>query len=183
MEFMILQQEFYFVRHGQTDYNALKELPKHDCPDDIPLNATGRSQAASIEPIIATLPIQTICASPLPRAQETKRIITPQLQAPHHEINDLSECSLRAWYGMIQMNERSPLPQEGEARQFLDRVQKGLHQALVLPGPALIVAHGGVHLALCILMGIREHEWIVGNCVPVHFSLSNTGKWTARLVH
>ncbi len=45
---MIFQKEFYFVRHGQTDYNIIEEKRKEDHPDDIPLNETGKNQAKSI---------------------------------------------------------------------------------------------------------------------------------------
>lgn len=57
---MILKKEFYFVRHGQTDYNIAKHKKDLDHPIDIPLNDTGRTQAKLIEPLVAVLPIQTI---------------------------------------------------------------------------------------------------------------------------
>lgn len=61
---MILQKEFYFIRHGQTDHN--KSAPKID-HEDISLNDIGWQQANEIESIIAALPIKTICFSPLKR--------------------------------------------------------------------------------------------------------------------
>ena len=39
---MILKKEFYFVRHGQTDYNISKDRKDLDHPFDITLNDTGR---------------------------------------------------------------------------------------------------------------------------------------------
>ena len=72
---MITKKEFYFVRHGQTDHNVMEGKDKGDHPADIPLNAVGRNQALLIEPTIALLPVQTICASPLKRVQETKERI------------------------------------------------------------------------------------------------------------
>jgi len=39
---MITKKEFYFVRHGQTDYN-LKTV-KVDHPSHVSLNETGRRQ-------------------------------------------------------------------------------------------------------------------------------------------
>ena len=74
----------------------------------------------------------------------------------------------------------SPLPREGMARQFMDRVRNGINQALALPGPTLVVAHGGVHWAICCLMGINGHEWAIDNCIPVHFSIGENEKWCAR---
>ncbi len=177
---MILQKEFYFVRHGQTDYNILEGKNKGDHREDISLNQSGRNQAMSIEPIIASLSIQTVCSSPFKRAQETKEIVFSKLQGAHHEISDLGECSAQIWKEIVKLGMYCSLPEEGIARQFIDRVKRGINQALSLRGPALIVAHGGVHWAVCCLMGIEEHEWLVGNCVPVHFFLDPNGKWKAR---
>ncbi|MFS8562885.1 MAG: hypothetical protein LVR00_00520 [Rhabdochlamydiaceae bacterium] len=73
----------------------------------------------------------------------------------------------------------SPLPPEGEARLFIERVKNGINQALSLPGPSLILAHGGVHWALCCLMKIDQHEWMINNGALVHFSIGANGSWTA----
>lgn len=74
----------------------------------------------------------------------------------------------------------SSLPSGGIAHQFVLQVRSGINQALSLPGPPLVVAHGGVHWAICCLMGIAEHEWAINNCIPVHFSVRNNGKWLAK---
>ena len=81
------------------------------------------------------------------RAQETKKIIAARLQAPHHQIEDLGECSSKVWRNMASLGMYSAVPLEGEVRFFMDRVRSGLNHALGLPGPSLIVAHGGVHWA------------------------------------
>src|SRR3989338_1461541 len=107
---MILKKEFYFVRHGQTDHNLLEGEEKGDHPADIPLNQTGRGQAATIEPMIALLPIQTICVSPMKRAQETKEIITARVEAPHYEVEGLGECSGKIWQEMGRLGMFSPPP-------------------------------------------------------------------------
>lgn len=177
---MILRKEFYFVRHGQTNHNLLEGKHKGDHPGDIPLNETGRTQAKLIQPTISTLPIKTVCSSPLKRAQETKEIITSNLQVNHHEIYDLGECSAQTWKEMAQFGMYSPLPTGGAARQFIERVRNGINQALSLPSPSLIVAHGGVHWAICCLIGINEHEWAINNCVPVHFSVETNENWIAK---
>ena len=176
---MVLKKEFYFVRHGQTDHNLLEGRHKGDHSAEIPLNKTGREQALAIEPIISLLPIRTICASPMERAQETKKIIAARLQAPHHQIDDLGECSSQVWRNMSTLGMYSAVPLEGEVRLFMDRVRSGLNRALALPGPSLVVAHGGVHWAACCLMGIQNHEWAIHNCGVVHFSVDTEGKWIA----
>jgi probable phosphoglycerate mutase len=173
-----LKKEFYFVRHGQTDHNLSKK--KEDHHKDIPLNETGRNQAKTIEPIIASLPIRTVCSSPMKRAKETKEIITERLLADHHEIDDLGECTARIWQEMSKRGMYSDIPIDGEARLFMDRVRKGIDHVLSLPGPLLIVAHGGVHWAACCLMCIENHEWAIANCAIVHFSMGANGKWLAK---
>lgn len=177
---MLPQKEFYFVRHGQTDHNIAEDWHKLDCHEDIPLNATGREQAEAIAPVIAALPIRSVCSSPLKRAQETSAIITSQLEANHHPVHDLGECSTRIWFEMAGRGMDAAPPEDAIVRPFMDRVLKGLNHALLLPGPSLIVAHGGVHWAICCWLGIKEHEWSIGNCVPVHFTTGEKGRWTAR---
>lgn len=177
---VILQKEFYFIRHGQTDHNIFEGKEKGDHPEDIPLNDTGSSQARGIEPLIYTLPIQTVCSSPLKRAQETKEIITSKLKVDHHEIEDLGECSARVWKEMARFGMYSPLPNDEIVRPFMDRVKKGINQALALSGPILVVSHGGVHWAICCLTGIENHEWRIDNCNLVHFRIEDNGKWSAK---
>src|SRR3990167_679895 len=177
---MIFQKEFYFVRHGQTDQNVEEKKKKNNFPEDIPLNDTGRNQAASIKPIISSLGLHTVCSSPLSRAKETKQIITTNLPVTHHEIHDLSECSSDILNEMSQLGMCSSLPKEGVVWQFMNRVRNGINQALSLDGTILVVAHGGVHWAICYLLGIEDHSWAIDNCVPVHFIIGNDGKWVAK---
>ncbi len=176
---MILKKEFYFIRHGQTDYNA--SGTKEDHPHHISLNDTGRSQAECIEPLIATLPIKTICYSPLQRVKETKNIIASRLNAVHHEIEDLAECTTNIWEMMISLGPSAHGRAVDPVLSFMYRVAKGINLAILQPGPVLIIAHGGVHWATCCLMGV-EHEWSIDNCVPVHFTVDDSGKWRARKI-
>jgi len=130
---MILQKKFYFVRHGQTDHNLLEGKDKGDHPGDISLNETGKNQAKLIQPIISTLPIKTVCSSPLKRAQETREIITASLQVSHYAVNDLGECSAEIWKEMTQFAIYSSLPVGNIAHQFVNQVRSGINQALSLP--------------------------------------------------
>ncbi len=177
---MIEKKEFYFVRHGQTDHNISKDKDKGDHLPHIPLNQTGFSQAHAIEPIVAKLPIVTVCASPMIRAQQTKEIITAKIEAPHHAIDHLGECSAVVWQDMRRHGMYGAVPADGVAREFMERVREGLNLALSMPGPVLIVAHGGVHWAACCLMGIDQHEWAIDNCGVVHFKVDSSGKWVAQ---
>lgn len=179
-ESMILEKDFYFVRHGQTDHNIREGKLKGDHPYDISLNDTGRSQAQGLEPLITTLPIRTICTSPMKRAQETMQILSARLSAAKYDIVDLGECSAQIWKEMSSLGMNSSIPKEGKTCSFMDRVKKGINQALSLTGTPLIVAHGGVHWALCCLLGIIEHPWAIDNCTLVHFSIGSDKKWIAK---
>jgi len=172
---MIHKKEFYFLRHGQTDH-ALGLLTDQY---DIPLNPFGRQQASAIEGLIASLPVKTICFSPLKRAKETKEITTTRLQANKCEIADLKECTGNIWEEMTSLGPQAHLKATGSVQAFIEQVIKGMNQALSHPGPVLIVAHGGVHWATCCLMDV-EHEWVIDNCIPVHFTLGADERWKAK---
>jgi probable phosphoglycerate mutase len=174
---MIIKEEFFFVRHGQTVYNASDRKVDHG---DVSLNPVGIQQAKTIEPIIATLPIRTVCFSPLKRAKETKEIIAARLQATQCEIPELGECSMQVWNDMTKNGAAACHVSNEHVHNFMQRTLQGINQALSCEEPALIVAHGGIHWATCCLMGISDHEWIIGNCVPVHFFLAPDGHWKAK---
>ena len=59
---------FYFLRHGETDWNAEGRFQGHS---DIPLNAQGLTQAHAAAQVMATCSIDLIVASPLIRALKT----------------------------------------------------------------------------------------------------------------
>lgn len=173
---MILQKEFYFIRHGQTDHNKSATKIDHE---DISLNDIGWQQANEIESIIAALPIKTICFSPLKRAKETKEVIAARLSAQHCELSDLTECSGEVWREMTTIGAQAYLSPQESVKIFMQKVLNGVNQALSQPGPVLIVAHGGIHWAMCCYMNV-EHEWAIDNCVPVHFFLGENGRWQAK---
>jgi broad specificity phosphatase PhoE len=75
----MLPRSFYFVRHGETDWNKEGRIQGHT---DIPLNATGRQQAEHAAPVFLRRPIDIIVTSNLSRAYETASIINAALQKP-----------------------------------------------------------------------------------------------------
>jgi probable phosphoglycerate mutase len=174
---MILKREFYFIRHGQTDGNVVPFLKTNQ--GDISLNENGVMQAHRIEPFIASLPIKTICCSPLKRAKETKDICCARLSAAHYEIHDLTECTSVIWQKMTSLGDTAHLCQEEPVYSFMQRVRSGINQALSKEGPVLIIAHGGIYWAMCCFMEVN-HERVIDNCDPVHLSISETGNWQAR---
>ncbi|MBO5278228.1 MAG: histidine phosphatase family protein [Lachnospiraceae bacterium] len=72
--------DVYIIRHGQTDWNIVKKLQG---TEDIPLNDTGRRQAAICAQALSGIPFEAIYTSPLSRAAETAQIISDyQCHAP-----------------------------------------------------------------------------------------------------
>lgn len=172
---MITKKEFYFVRHGQTDSNVASI--KRDC-GDIPLNRVGVDQAHRIEPIVATLPVKTVCTSPLIRTKQTRDIACSRLVAAHIEVMDIAESTMEIWQEMLALGKNAHKSLNEPVYSFMQRVLKGMNQALLHEGPVLIVAHGGVHWAICCLMEIDEHDWIIENCIVTHFVPKEEG-WIA----
>lgn len=171
-------KEFYFIRHGQTDHN----IGLVTGWVDLPLNQCGQQQATAIKALISSLPIKTVCYSPLLRTRQTKDIIVSQLLVLEHEIADLMECSLENCRHLPILQTEGFVDVPISLQLFIDQVKNGIETSLLKTDhPVLIVAHYGVYYVLCYLLGIAVDDcWKIGNCVPVHFYLDGDGRWIAR---
>lgn len=158
---MITQKPFYYLRHGQTDWNLVKRFQGQI---DIPLNATGVAQAHAARSQLDGLDISQIYCSPLSRARETAQIVNGVLNLKITEIHDLQECSFGVLEGEIRsMTDYSAKWRNGEtpekAETFVDftaRVFAAVNQALEADGTPLIVAHGAVFWPLEAHMGFNQ---------------------------
>lgn len=151
----------YFVRHGQTDWNVAM---RYQGQMDIPINETGREQAAGNGRTLANLidaPDQwRFIASPLGRTRETMEIIRKQfgLTAHGYETDDrLKEISDGQWEGYTHAelqamhtrdvdirdaNKWTFRPPNGESYEMLyERVKSWLRH---MEDDAIVVTHGGV---------------------------------------
>lgn len=95
----------YFLRHGQTDWNAERRVQGHI---DAPLNDTGRAQAArngsTLAGLIADPAAFDFVSSPLVRASETMEIVRREMGLdPKAYRTDLRlrEFNLGDWQGEI----------------------------------------------------------------------------------
>jgi broad specificity phosphatase PhoE len=149
---MLRRKRFYFLRHGQTDWNA-----KGLCQGqrDVPLNSLGVAQAHEAKSRLAGVPIATICCSPLSRARETAEIINDALKCPLVIVDKLKEIHFAAAEGKPLLRHpyeallRDAERYGGESfGDFVSRAVTGLNQALAHPGPVLVVAHGGIFCAV-----------------------------------
>ena len=149
---------FFFLRHGETDWNA-NGLSQGQV--EVPLNANGREQASLSGEKLAGHGIATIVCSPLGRAQETAHIVAGILKLPFATEADLREASfgeqegkpMGRWYD--DWVSGSYTPAGGET--FVDlrtRVVSALNLALMQPAPVLIIAHGAMFRAARAAMGL-----------------------------
>ena len=140
----------YLVRHGETDWNRARKIQGST---DIPLNDTGRDQAATSGRLLARRQWDGIYASPLSRAFETAEIIAREtgLSSPV-AIPTLVERNYGTAEGMTggEIDRLFPngaeVPGRETREQVAARVMPALHElAAQHPGENLIVvAHGGV---------------------------------------
>lgn len=174
MEQLVFKTNFYFIRHGETDWNRLRIGQGQT---DIPLNDRGIEQAHTAAAQLKDKQIVSIVTSPLKRAAKTAEIIGQHISCPVTVIDDLKECSWGIIEGkhvgdgtLIQSWRDGGHIQGAESfAHFTDRVMRGLKQALEMPGPVLVVAHGAVHWAMCSALAL-SHETLP-NCVPIFHSV------------
>ncbi|WP_417308123.1 histidine phosphatase family protein [Devosia sp.] len=156
--------ELYFIRHGQTDWNA---EGRYQGSRDIPLNAIGQGQADHNGVLLAQLLERdgrtagdfSWHVSPLGRTRETMQRVQAAFSAPPEAVPDkrLVEVSFGIYEGklhdeltpgeMVVAGERDASfwdfrPPGGESYQ--DVAERILDFAGELKGPAVIVAHGGI---------------------------------------
>ncbi len=98
----------YFIRHGQTDWNAAR---RYQGQRDIPLNDKGRAQArrngAALARLAPTIHTADYVASPLGRARETMEIVraTMALDPAGYRIEDvIKEIHYGHWEGQLAEN-------------------------------------------------------------------------------
>jgi broad specificity phosphatase PhoE len=138
------------VRHGETDWNRDGRVQGHS---DIPLNETGRRQAAALRDAMAPETIDAVYASDLERARETALAVASPLGLTVCELPELREKHFGSWEGLTREEIRDRFPHairgrwgDGESTdEMAERVLGGLrriaarHDGRVV----LVVSHGG----------------------------------------
>ena len=176
---MIRPVPFYYLRHGETDWNAEGRFQGRT---EVPLNARGLAQARTARDVLAGAGFATICCSPQLRARETAAIVNEALGRPLVIIDDLAECCLGEREGQLK-GEWYPEWKAGRTPHgdepycdFLVRALRGINRALEQDGPVLIVAHGGTYIPVRDHFGLGEIE--LRNCVPFrHDPPSDGTRW------
>lgn len=115
---MIPQRPFYFLRHGQTDWNL---EGRYQGLSDIPLNATGLAQAAAAAERLQQTRIDRIVVSPLIRALKTAAIVAEKIGAPIHPDRGLIERNFGSFNGLVirEVKQRHGLRPDESTRSIL----------------------------------------------------------------
>jgi probable phosphoglycerate mutase len=90
--------EILLIRHGETDWNAVKRLQGHL---DIPLNAQGERQALALGQALLGEELDAIISSDLLRAQQTAQQIAAPRAMTVQIDSDLRERCYGAFEGML----------------------------------------------------------------------------------
>jgi len=164
----------YFVRHGETDWNAEGRLQGQR---DIALNDRGRGQARRCASLLrdlvsrdrTALDALAFISSPLVRASETMELVRDGLgltRESYRRDRRLLEMSFGRWEGLtfpeVRTTNAAALadrerdrwnfrPPEGES--YADLLARVGAWHAELDGDAIVVAHGGVARALMVELG------------------------------
>lgn len=166
----------YYIRHGETSWNAEGRLQG---TQDVPLNDLGRRQAAHAGNVLANLLKRDGCdksslpfiASPLQRARATMELVRGALKLPpeKYALDDrLREIGYGVWEGLTLAESEATDP-EIYARRLADkwtvgpvggetyadvqvRVRAWYDQ---LRTDTVAVAHGGTCRALMVSLGLE----------------------------
>lgn len=177
---------FWFLRHGQTDWNVARRIQGHT---DIPLNATGTAQAQAAAQVLQQVGIQRIISSPLQRAAVTAAIVQEHIGAPLHHDERLKERAFGTFEGafrheILARHNRGPedsyqdiLPPDCETEPALQaRIATVLaeHLSAQTPNTLLFVGHGAFMAHLCELLGLNSQQRFQ-NALPYRFSPTASG--------
>ncbi|HEX4297814.1 MAG TPA: histidine phosphatase family protein [Devosia sp.] len=187
--------ELYFVRHGETNWNA---EGRYQGSRDIPLNDHGRGQADLNGDLLRRLLVRAGRAptdfswyvSPLSRTRETMDRIRARIGEPPPDVTidpRLTEISFGIYEGHLHVDlaagamaiagERDAdfwyfRPPEGES--YEDVAHRVADFGASLPGPAVVVAHGGILRILRRLIedfpADRAVNWFPPQDCVVHFT-------------
>lgn len=173
IDFGLIHQTFFFIRHGQTDWNRNKIAMGQA---DVPLNEQGMAEACLAAEQLAECGIQKIFHSPLQRAASTANIIGELLHLPCQPIDALSQCNWGTMQGQPRGDESWRMAwRRGEIHingaesfnEFAHRVCSGVNEALTHGKPILIVAHGATYAAIQRTIGLTDRE--MQNCAPLQY--------------
>lgn len=178
---MAFDHPFYFLRHGETTWNAEGRTQGQL---DAPLSDLGRRQALEAAEILAKEPIRRIISSPLSRARDTAEAAAKTTGAPLEFDADLMEFNAGDLQGqprgehIREYFDGNWTPPNGEAfPDFCKRAWAAMERAVTGPG-VLIVCHGGLWRAAQEFTAVHPPLWPMPNALPILVTPGEQG-WSA----
>lgn len=178
--------KLYITRHGQTDWNLIGRIQGRT---DIPLNETGKKQAAITGQQLRDTHIDTIICSPLLRAKETAEIINLHHQVPiiyeeriierdfgHLEGSYVKDMDFKSFWDRSKafFHDKGENADEFFLRvhHFLDELKQREEKAV------LLVCHGGVSLPVYSYFYDMDEDrdyvsYMLKNCEVASYDLIN----------
>lgn len=181
-------QDFYLIRHGETDWNI--KTRRFQGHTDIPLNEIGQTQAQELKGLIQGLKIQNWVASDLSRARKTAELIMPteqeltidpRLREVHlgqaegltpEQVDERFGADFRKKWSSFHVESLSMSYPGGETRQqvqdrFIECINHHLkrspHQTTAF------VSHGFIIRSFIYYCGLQAPDFFIPNCALVPF--------------
>ena len=169
----------YYIRHGETDWNAQGRLQG---VQDVPLNELGRWQSTGAGRILADLFARDrrgatsleFVASPLGRARQTMELVRDVLRLPPQDYavdERLREIGYGQWEGLTLAQAQQQNPDLFERRQaekwtvsppggesYVSVQARMADWYRQLNADTVAVAHGGTARALMVALGFETPE-------------------------
>lgn len=182
---------FYFIRHGETDWNK-KQLCQGQT--DIPLNDLGIQSAFKAAQALKNFPIELVVTSPLKRAKQTAQIIGEALNLEVQVYDEFAERCYGKLEGgsnklMYQVEDQEALPIHNidyvglriETKEaLLTRIAAGMTKLLRQDKMILLVSHGMLFNSICEYLETDKIKQLPNAC-PVYLESKNNA-WKSEVL-
>jgi broad specificity phosphatase PhoE len=179
------------VRHGQTDSNINNFYMGWSSED---LNEAGYNQASRLSARLSSLPVHSVCTSPLQRAHTTAAILAEPHRLKPVVMDDLIEVNLGDWQGLYatEIEQRWPevwrqwridpssvtVPGGESLTQVTERAIRALHR--------VVASHQGEVTAIVthevIIKVLVAHVLGAPNHIYRRFDVNNASLSVVRIV-
>lgn len=172
----LLENDFYFMRHGMTASNDSDRIAGFT---DEPLTPAGKALATRRAEKLANLPLGSLWVSTLVRARQTAAAVLTTCDAPLFLLDELRERNWGEMEGRPRRElNRETKPNGGEGPDdFRDRTRAGLAR-INGPAPVLIVAHSGTARQIFALLDLPFER--PDNCDILHFHRDENCHWIVK---
>lgn len=106
-----------FVRHGETDWNAVRRIQGHI---DVPLSAVGHAQARAAGNVLASEGFTALYSSDLQRARQTAEATAHLAHIPLQLLPELRERHYGVFQGLTYAEAAQQYPEEFARHQARD---------------------------------------------------------------